>query len=104
MVDVHIVNEKKNPILNRRELILSFPYLNKVTPKKEEVIKVVATALSTDEKLIALKKIAPIFGQQQARIYLNLYSDEKNLKRYEFINKKPKKSKEEKPASQQQKK
>ena len=104
MVEVHIIHEKQNPLLKRKELILSFPYLNKVTPKKDEVIKVISTALRVEEKFLSLKKIAPIYGQQQARVYINIYSDQDYMKKYEVINKRPKKAKEEKPKQQEQKK
>lgn len=104
MVDMHIINEKQNPLLKRRELILSCPYFNKVTPRKEEVVKALIATLKIEEKFIALKKIAPIFGQQQARVHVNVYSDENVLKKYETVNKKQKKVKEEKPKQPEQKK
>jgi len=103
MSEIHIIKEQQNPLLKRREIIMSYPYDNKITPRKEEAVKAISLALKTNEKLVFLKKIAPIFGQQRARVYANIYSDENTLKKFETINKKPKKAKEEKPKQEQKK-
>ena len=94
MSDITKISEVLNDLLKRKELAFHFPYKNRVTPKKDEVVKDLSALLRVDASHIFLKKIQPMFGKQEAIVTVNVYTTPEELKKIEVINKKPKKREE----------
>ncbi len=98
-MQVNIVQKKEEPLLSRTMLKADIEF-EKSTPSYAEVTSVLATALKSDEKLIAIKHIYNSFGSRKAQVIAYLYLDE-NKK--QFIEPKIKEGKKEKAKAQDKK-
>ncbi len=74
---VEVLEEKENPLLRRREIILRVQ--TSPTPKREEARKAISQALGVDTSLIVVHKIHQEAGKEQSTIYARIYKDKKTL-------------------------
>ena len=74
-MQLSIIQKKEEPLLSRTMLKADIEF-EKSTPSYAEVTSVLATALKSDEKLIAIKHIYNSFGSRKAQVIAYLYSDE----------------------------
>lgn len=100
-MEIKILNERENPLLNRKEIKLRV-YFDAVIPKFKEVRKEVVSYLKTDEKLTIMNSIKTEFGAKYADCYVKIYKDSESMKvepkfriRKNFEEKKPESKKEE---------
>lgn len=75
---IEILNDKENPLLNRREIKFRATYAD-VTPKFADVKKELLNELKTDEKLTILDNIKPEYGTRALIGYVKVYADEKSV-------------------------
>jgi len=85
------VQEKNNPMFNRKEVTLNLTEVN-FPPKKDEAAKIVAEKLSVPEEAVHIEKIAGKFGTNDFIITAEIYSSKEEKDRVNTINKKKKKS------------
>ena len=85
-----IINEKNNPLFNRKEIILEVE--SEITPSHVEAEKIVSEKFKAPSETFKIKKIQGKFGSKIFQISANIYSskEEKNN-----IEAKPKKEKKE---------
>ena len=69
---VKVIQDKEAPLLQRHELIVEVAY-EKAPPSNADAAKTIASQKKVDEARVAIKKIAPVYGQKVARIYANVY-------------------------------
>lgn len=84
-----IIEEKINPLLKRKELILRIESNN--NPKKEEII----TLLKEKPEVVVIKKIKGNFGKNVFDVEVFIYENEDAKNKFEYIPKKIRKKLEE---------
>ena len=92
MTNIEIKEQKEAPLLHRKELTCMYTYEGKVTPPKTEVVKKISEMAKTEEALVAIKKIDPIFGERKAKVTAYIYEKSEDFKACEVINKKLRKA------------
>ncbi|OYT40338.1 MAG: 30S ribosomal protein S24e [Candidatus Altiarchaeales archaeon ex4484_43] len=75
---IEIINERKNPLLNRREIRFRVSYEG-ATPRATEIRKRLISTLKSEDKLTILDGINPEFGRQIASGYVKVYADEESM-------------------------
>ena len=96
-----LLQEKKQPLLSRKELTYVLDQGVQCTPSKTAVKKLIAGHLKVDEKLLVLHNVMPTFGNPLVRVTVDVYDTASSLQKFSFINKKKlkgKASEEKKPA------
>jgi len=80
-MEMKIVQDTKNEVLNRREIIAEVT--DKKVPSKDEVRKKLSALAEVDAKSLIIQKIDSEFGNPKMRVLANAYSDEKSMKNVE---------------------
>lgn len=83
-----VLEEKKNDLLNRKEVKISLEFAGQKTPSQVEVIKQAAGLLKTKEDLIYIDEIKQIYGNASGYANLFVYDTKANLDRIHFIRRK----------------
>jgi len=76
MENFSIIEEKKNPLFNRREI--KFTIDAESTPSHADTRKIIAEKFSTPEENIRIKKILGKFGSKTFTISTNIYASEQD--------------------------
>ena len=85
---IEIINEKKNPMFNRKEIILEVE--SEITPSHIEAEKIVAEKFKTTPEFLKIKKIHGNFGSKTFIIEANIYSSKEEKENIEAKSKKEK--------------
>ena len=85
MESFKILNEKVNPLFNRKEIQVSVE--SQINPKKQEIKDLLSEKLSVPKENIKIKKISGNFGAKTFSISANVYSSKKDK---EFLEKEKK--------------
>lgn len=88
------IQETNIPLLSRKKVIFEIDYPKSSTPSHDVIRKQIASNLKADEQLIQIKSIYPKFGLQRAEVIANIYDSKEKLQKFEIINKKKPKAKE----------
>ena len=67
-----VIQDKESQLLHRHELIVEVAY-EKCPPSNKEAAGMIASQKKVDEARVAVKKIAPVYGEKSARIFANVY-------------------------------
>lgn len=98
-MEFKIISRKDFPLLNRERVNVEVNFVKEATPKKNNLKKDMVNFLKVDENLLAIKHIYTKFGENKAKVIVNIYKDLDNLKIFE--KKRDKKAKvSEKPAEE----
>ncbi|VVB79198.1 Ribosomal protein S24e [uncultured archaeon] len=77
----HIVEQKKNPLLGREEVIMDIEANS--APSFAEAAKIAAGELKASEESLKVRKIDGHYGSAKFRIYVNVYSSKENMEKTE---------------------
>ncbi len=77
-MEIQIINEKTNPLLNRREISLKVK--EKATPSRVEVKSKLAALLNSKPELIVIERLTTIYGKQELAGKAFIYQSEERLK------------------------
>ncbi len=77
-MNIEIQNDRKNPLLKRREVRFTVSY-PAGTPDRAAVRKELVSNLSSKEKLTVLDYVKPHFGKHEAQGYVKVYDDDEAL-------------------------
>ncbi|RLG21934.1 30S ribosomal protein S24e [Candidatus Micrarchaeota archaeon] len=81
-MDIEVIEERKNPLLERKELeILAKAFSS--TPSRKELIDLISAKLGIGKDLVVIRKIEQGFGMQKARVVARVYDNPDALRRYE---------------------
>ncbi|GEM_PF-1154448 len=83
-----LIQEIKQPLLKRKEVVCDIEHAKAPTPKNEEVVKAVAEVTKAKEEVISVRKITNGFGSTNAEVRAFVYDSEDAKKAAEFIDKK----------------
>ena len=95
-----IIKQEPNILLERKRISLDYEHPQQSTPKKQEILKEVATLLGAKEELVKIRHVYTKYGQGKSRVIVHAYDNPEAFKRVEVINKKPKKKEEAKPKAE----
>lgn len=94
---MEIISEKDNPVLNRKEIVLSIKGAT-ATPSRKEVVACIASKFGVNEDVILVDQIQTEFGTPSCRVVVKIYKDAASIpkKRLEILKARSKSGKEEK--------
>jgi small subunit ribosomal protein S24e len=82
-MDIKILKDKKNLLLNRRELDFIVRYEGS-TPSRNDVKNKLAAMLNAPLELLIIQRIKTEYGMQEAKGYAKLYEDAARMKEVEL--------------------
>lgn len=85
----HIVEQKKNPLLGREEVVMDIEANS--APSFVEATKIAAGELKASEEALKVRKIDGKYGTTKFRVYVNVYSSKENMEKMEPKKKEKKK-------------
>jgi len=74
---VQIITEKENPLLKRKEVIISIDYDGGATPSKAELQKMVAEQLKANIENIEIAKILSEIGIPRGKAWVRIWQEKK---------------------------
>jgi small subunit ribosomal protein S24e len=80
---VTVLNRKKNPVMEREEVVLLVEHEGKSQPSRKELEQVILAELGKKKEVVALKRIQSIFGTPVSRIFVNVYKSAEKKKYFE---------------------
>jgi small subunit ribosomal protein S24e len=80
---IEILEEKKNPLIDREEIIFRIDHFSESTPNRLEVKKKIAALKNSNEKLTIIRNIQTHFGGTYDVGLANIYEEAKELQFYE---------------------
>lgn len=82
-MDIRILKDKKNELLNRRELDFAVKYEGP-TPSRNDVRNKLAAMLNAPTDLLVIQRIKTEYGMQEGKGYAKLYEDADRMKAVEL--------------------
>jgi small subunit ribosomal protein S24e len=82
-MDIKILKDKKNPLLNRRELDFLVKYEGS-TPSRSDIRNKLAAMLNAPLELLIIQRIKTEYGMQEGKGYAKLYEDADRMKQVEL--------------------
>jgi small subunit ribosomal protein S24e len=77
-MEIKILDKIENPLLKRTKIIADVLYSGAPTPKRNEVRKLLAAQLGSEEALLVIKQLNPKFGPK-AKLTAILYKEKAQL-------------------------
>ncbi len=71
---IELVSEKANPLMKRKELVLSIEY-NSSTPSKAEMQLAVSKQFGAEAKKVEIKKILSTHGKASGKAWVSVWED-----------------------------
>lgn len=81
-MEVKVLEEKKNPLLQRREVQFSVSH-NLGTPSRTEIKEKIAAYLNSKPELVIIERMRSQFGKRETRGYAKIYETAERLKSVE---------------------
>jgi small subunit ribosomal protein S24e len=81
-MDIKVLEEKKNPLLQRREVKFSVSH-NLGTPSREEIKGKIAAYLNSKPELVIIDNMRSEFGKRETKGYAKIYETAERLKSVE---------------------
>ena len=86
-----IIKQEYNPLLERKQVVVSLEHEGNKTPSNQEVKKLISENFKTAEDLITVKHVYTKFGDGISRIFAYVYENKDIFNAIELIRKKKKK-------------
>jgi small subunit ribosomal protein S24e len=81
-LDIQVIDEKNNPILNRREIIFKVIH-DESTPSRKSVVERLAAALNSKMGLVYVDSLKTEFGKRETIGYAKIYETAERAKQIE---------------------
>ncbi len=81
-MDIKVLEEKKNPLLQRREVKFSVSH-NLGTPSRDEIKAKIAAYLNSKPELVIIDHMKSEFGKRETKGYAKIYETEERMKSVE---------------------
>ncbi len=81
-MEITIVEDKKNPLLKRREIKFKINH-DTETPKRNDVKTKLAAMLNAKQELVVIERMKSEFGKRETLGYVKIYASGEHLKRIE---------------------
>lgn len=91
-----IVNQKKNPLLKREEVMLTVKHEGKPTPSRVDLLSPLSKELKSNKDLVLIDKIFSVKGSQTSQIKAFVFEKKEDIpkEKLEVVKKRMEKSKE----------
>jgi len=76
-MNIEVITEKTNPLMKRKELVLSIEYASS-TPSKADMQVAVAKQFNAEPNKVEIKKVLSAYGKSSGKIWANIW-DEKEI-------------------------
>jgi ribosomal protein S24E len=101
-VKFNVIEEKENPLLKRKELLLSIDYEGGSTPSKSELQKFLAEQLNANMENLEISKVLSEIGLPRGKAWVKIW-EEKKIPLYSEKKKKEAEKAEEEPKTEEPK-
>lgn len=81
-MNIDIIKERETPLLSRKRVTLNVEY-EAATPARLILKKAIAKKLGSREELTIIRHVYTKFGRQKAKVIVNVYQNEKDMKAVE---------------------
>jgi len=72
-MEIKIIQEKNNPLLKRKELLLEIDHNNKATPSREELANEISKMFNVEKEKIVIDYILSIRGYSKSKAKIKIY-------------------------------
>ena len=103
-MQMSVVEEKENPFLNRKELVVELKHPGKSTPSKAELIKELASAHSVDESQVKIDYIFTKKGMPESLAKVKILKEKPKKEEKKEVIKPEEKKAEAKPKEEEKEK
>lgn len=81
-MDIHIIEDKNNPLLNRREVVFKVDH-ESATPSRKSIVDRIAATMNSKEGLVVIDNLKTEFGKRETIGYAKIYETEERAKQVE---------------------
>ena len=81
-LDIKIIEEKNNPLLNRREVVFKVDH-ESATPSRKSIVDRIAATMNSKEGLVIVDNLKTEFGKRETIGYAKIYETEERAKQVE---------------------
>jgi len=81
--NIEIIEEKKNPLIDRKEIKINIDHFGQGTPNRLNIKKKISAMQGADEKLTIIKKIKTHYGAANDTGIVYIYDNFEDLKYFE---------------------
>jgi small subunit ribosomal protein S24e len=81
-LDIKIIEEKNNPLLNRREVVFRVDH-ESATPSRKSIVDRIAATMNSKEGLVIIDNLRTEFGKRETIGYAKIYETEERAKQVE---------------------
>ena len=74
-MDIKIIEEKNNPMLNRREVVFKVTH-ESATPSRKSIVDRIAATMNSKEGLVIVDNLRTEFGKRETIGYAKIYETE----------------------------
>lgn len=82
-LNIEITEEKRNPLIDRKEITIRIDHFGASTPNRLEVKKKVSAMQGSDDKLTIIKKLETHFGASYTKGKIFIYDNAEELQFFE---------------------
>ena len=72
-----VIEEKENPVIKRREIIISLDYEGKSTPSRAELQKILAERFKANIESVEISKVLSEVGLTKGKAWVKIWQDKK---------------------------
>ena len=81
-MDIQVIQEKNNPMLNRREIVFKVTY-DEATPSRKSIVDKIAATMNSKQGLVIVDNIKTEFGKREGIGYAKIYENAERVKQVE---------------------
>lgn len=81
-MDIQVIQEKNNPMLNRREIVFKVIY-DEATPSRKSIVDKIAATMNSKQGLVIVDNIKTEFGKREGIGYAKIYENADRVKQVE---------------------
>lgn len=81
-MDIQVIQEKSNPLLNRREIVFKVTY-DESTPSRKSIVDKIAATMNSKQGLVIVDNIKTQFGKREGIGYAKIYENADRVKAVE---------------------
>lgn len=74
---IQVINEKENPLLKRKEIIVALDYDGKSTPSKAEIQKYLSEQLKANIENLEISKVLSEVGLSKGKAWIKIWKEKK---------------------------
>ena len=83
-MDIQVIEEKNNPILNRREIVFKVIH-DASTPSRKSVVERLAATMNSKSSLVFVDSLKTEFGKRETIGYAKIYETAERAKQVERV-------------------